>query len=79
VAPITPRETLRQAAASKLVPDVQVWIDMLNHRNLLAHNYDGVAIGEVTYALAARYFPAMEQLHETLVTHVREPITGVAG
>ena len=76
VAPITPRETLRQAAASKLVPDAQVWIDMFNHRNLLAHNYDGVVIGEVTYALAARYFPAMENLHETLATQATETVVG---
>ncbi len=69
IAPVTPRETLRQAATSKLVPDAQVWIDMFNHRNLLAHNYDGVVIGEVTSALAARYLPAMEHLHEGLAVH----------
>jgi nucleotidyltransferase substrate binding protein (TIGR01987 family) len=76
VAPVTPRETLRQAAASRIVPDAQVWIDMFNHRNLLAHNYDGVVIGEVTYALAAHYFPAMEHLHNTLATHAAETVAG---
>ena len=39
---------------------------MLDHRNLLAHNYDGVVLVEVTDALAARYFPAMEQLRDFL-------------
>jgi len=67
IAPVTPRETLRQAAAAGIVADAQVWIDMLNHRNLLAHNYDGVVIAEVTKELAARYLPAMEQLHDSLV------------
>jgi len=40
---------------------------MFNHRNLLAHNYDGVVIAEVAKELAARYLPAMEQLHDSLV------------
>jgi nucleotidyltransferase substrate binding protein (TIGR01987 family) len=65
--PVTPRETLRQAATAGIVPEAQVWIDMFNHRNLLAHNYDGVVIGEVINAIAARYFPAMEQLHSSLI------------
>ena len=66
IAPITPREVLHQAVAAALVGDGQVWIDMFNHRNLLAHNYDGVVVAEVTYALTARYYPAMEQLYEKL-------------
>ena len=66
IAPVTPREVIRQAAVARILTDGQVWIDMLDHRTLLAHNYDGVVLGEVTDALAARYFPAMEQLREFL-------------
>jgi len=66
IAPVTPREVLRQAATAGVVAESQVWIDMFDHRNLLAHNYDGVAIAEVTQALVLRYFPAMEQLHDFL-------------
>ena len=73
IAPVTPRETLRQAAAAGIVADGQLWIDMLNHRTLLAHNYDGVVIGEVTRELATRYFPAMEHLHRSLAAET--PVT----
>jgi nucleotidyltransferase substrate binding protein (TIGR01987 family) len=66
IAPVTPRETLLQAALAGIVADNQVWIDMFNHRNLLAHNYDGVVVAEVTYALTKRYFRAIEQLHGCL-------------
>jgi nucleotidyltransferase substrate binding protein (TIGR01987 family) len=66
IAPITPREVLRQAAAAGVLVEGQVWIDMLDHRNLMAHNYDGVVLAEVTEALAARYLPAMERLLEFL-------------
>ena len=73
IAPVTPREVMRQAAAANVVPDVQVWIDMFNHRNLLAHNYDGVVITEVTNALTTRYFPAMERLHDSLAKQTPVP------
>ena len=57
---------LRQAAAAGVLAEGQVWIDMLDHRNLMAHNYDGVVLAEVYEALSARYFPAMEPLHAFL-------------
>ena len=66
IAPRTPREVLRQAATAQVVEDGQAWIDMLNHRTLLAHSYDGVVFNEVIAALAGRYLPAMEQLYRFL-------------
>ena len=66
IAPVTPREVIRQAAAAGVLTHSQVWIDMLDHRNLLGHNYDGVVLSEVAEALAARYLPAMEQLRAFL-------------
>jgi nucleotidyltransferase substrate binding protein (TIGR01987 family) len=70
IAPVTPREVIRQAAAAGILADGQVWIEMFDHRNLIAHNYDGVVLAEVAEALAARYFPAMEQLREFLAAPV---------
>ena len=67
---------LRQAAAAGVLTDGQVWIDMLDYRNLMAHNYDGVVLAEVTDVLAARYFPAMEQLREFLAAgNPDEPVS----
>jgi nucleotidyltransferase substrate binding protein (TIGR01987 family) len=65
--PVTPREVVKQAFAAKMIPDGQVWIDMLNHRNLLSHTYDCEVFDEAAKALAARYLPAMEKLHEFFV------------
>ncbi|HEX4666472.1 MAG TPA: HI0074 family nucleotidyltransferase substrate-binding subunit [Chthoniobacterales bacterium] len=74
--PVTPREVFRQAAAAGLVSNPQVWIQMLDHRTLLAHSYDGVVHDEVIVALSARYFPAMEQLRDFLAAP--EPEGGMA-
>lgn len=62
--PGTPREVIKQAFAAKVLTDGQVWIDMLNHRNLLAHTYDIAVFEQAVEALVARYLPAMEELHD---------------
>lgn len=66
--PVTPRQVLKEAFAAKVLADGQVWIDMLNHRNLLSHTYDFTVFDEVTAALVKRYLPAMEDLHTFFTT-----------
>lgn len=70
--PLTPREVIKQAFAAKVITDGQVWIDMLNHRNLLAHSYDCAVFAEAVEALAARYFRAIEELHGFFLTRTQE-------
>ncbi len=67
--PVTPREVIKQAFAAKVIADGQVWIDMLNHRNLLSHTYNCAVFGEAVEALAQRYLPAIEQLHAYFASH----------
>ena len=38
-----------------------------NHRNLLSHTYDFAVFEKAVDAIAARYLPALEDLHEFLV------------
>ncbi len=37
---ITPRSVIKEAFAAKVIKDGQVWIDMLEQRNLMSHTYD---------------------------------------
>jgi nucleotidyltransferase substrate binding protein (TIGR01987 family) len=62
--PVTPRQVLKEAFASKIVGDGQVWIDMIDHRNLLSHSYDFSVFEKAVDAIDARYLPAMDSLHE---------------
>ena len=64
--PITPRQVLKDAFAARILLDGHVWIEMLDHRNLLSHTYDLNVFKEAVDAIAARYLPAMAQLHEFL-------------
>jgi nucleotidyltransferase substrate binding protein (TIGR01987 family) len=60
---ITPREVLKEAFAARLIGDGQVWIEMLDHRNLLSHTYNFNSFEKAVAAISDRYLPAMEALH----------------
>jgi nucleotidyltransferase substrate binding protein (TIGR01987 family) len=62
--PATPRNVVKEAFAARILADGQVWIDMLDHRNVLSHTYDEQAFCAAVDALANRYLPAMLALHE---------------
>jgi len=62
----TPRQVLKDAFAAKLLVDGQVWIDMLDHRNLLSHTYDLTGFEKAVEAIHTRYLAAIEQLHDYL-------------
>ncbi|MEI6279041.1 MAG: nucleotidyltransferase substrate binding protein [Verrucomicrobiae bacterium] len=66
IAPVTPRQVVKDAFAAKLIEDGQVWIDMLDHRNLLSHTYDFTVFAKAVEDIAARYLPAMGSLHGLL-------------
>ena len=70
IAPLTPRNVIKEAFAAKILPDAQVWIDMLDHRNLLSHTYDEKAFNAAVDALANRYLAAIERLHEWFLERV---------
>jgi len=66
ITPVTPRTVVKEAYTAGLIEDGQVWIDMMLHRNLLAHTYDFSKFKEVLEAVACRYLAAFTNLHEWL-------------
>jgi nucleotidyltransferase substrate binding protein (TIGR01987 family) len=64
ITPVTPRQVLKDAFVAKIIVDGQVWIDMLDHRNLLSHTYDSSVFEEAVDAIAARYLHAMDELQK---------------
>lgn len=67
ISPVTPRTVIKEANAAQVLPDAQVWIDMLDHRNVLSHTYDAVAFDKAVEAIRDRYQPAIECLVEWLL------------
>lgn len=63
IEPITPRTVIKEAFAARILGDGQVWIDMLDHRNLLSHTYDSATFEKAVQAIDNRYFAAIDKLH----------------
>ena len=63
-----PREVLKQAFATGLVIDGQLWIDMLEERNLMAHTYDDATARKAVDQIQERYLGGLQQLHDMLAS-----------
>lgn len=70
---ITPRQVLKEAVAANILTDGPVWVDMLDHRNLLSHTYDALAFEKAVVAIHSRYLPALGVLHEFLKGELSPP------
>ena len=65
ITPVTPRQVLKKAFAARLLEDGQVWIDTLDHRNLLSHTYDSEVCSKAVEAITDRYLAALASLRDT--------------
>ncbi len=64
--PVTPRNVIKEAFAAGVIRNGQTWIDMMLHRNMLAHTYDFSRFTEVLTAIEGQYLSAFHDLHEWL-------------
>lgn len=63
---ITPRYVIKQAFASKIIQNGQVWINMFEHRNLMSHTYNPKTFTKAIEAIANHYLIPLKQLHTLL-------------
>lgn len=61
-----PRETIKQAFANDVITDGQLWIDMLEHRNLMTHTYDEARADLAVLHIRQNYVKGLAQLQEYL-------------
>lgn len=64
---ISPKMVVKEAFKAKYIDQIEVWIEMINDRNLLSHTYDFTVMEEVIPDIQKRYSPALSDLHKTLV------------
>jgi nucleotidyltransferase substrate binding protein (TIGR01987 family) len=72
ISPVTPRSVIKAAFSAKIIGDGQVWIDMLDHRNLLSHTYDRKVFEEAVDTLNSRYLRAFEDLRQWLIQRMTD-------
>jgi nucleotidyltransferase substrate binding protein (TIGR01987 family) len=62
------KDTTRQAFKSGLVPDGEVWMEMIKTRNLTSHTYDESLAKEVFTAIVEKFYPAFKILSDTFTS-----------
>jgi len=70
----SPRECLREAFSQGLISEENIWLDMLEQRNLSAHVYDEISVSEIHLDLN-RYLSVFEALEEKLSDLYQKEIT----
>lgn len=61
-----PREVIKQAFNLKIIEDGQVWINMLEDRNLMAHSYDDVRAKKAVRHIVEHYHKEISQVYRFL-------------
>ena len=72
IAPVTPRQVLKEAFAAKVIQQGPVWIAMLDHRTLLSHTNDLAVFEAAVTQIAGNYLPGLAELHHYFTEHASE-------
>lgn len=62
----TPREAFKEAFATGLITEGDVWIEMLDDRNLTSHTYDEAEARRIFERIRNKYFEELSRLKETI-------------
>ncbi|MGF1584825.1 MAG: nucleotidyltransferase substrate binding protein [Bacteroidales bacterium] len=61
-----PRDVIKEAFSAGIIPDGEIWMDMLDNRNLMSHTYQEEIFREVVENMHSKYFPAITKLIDYL-------------
>lgn len=62
----TPREVIKQAFAIDFIDDGEMWIKMIEDRNLTSHTYDEAKAQEIVDSINEDYFSKLDSLYKFL-------------
>ncbi len=62
----TPKQTIREGFAKEILGNPDIWIDMLNDRNLTSHIYDSSVSEKIFENITKRYFDEIKRNYEYL-------------
>jgi len=61
-----PREVIKQAFAIEIIEDGEIWLQMLEDRNLTSHIYDEAKAQEVVDSIVRNYFYKLDFIYNFL-------------
>lgn len=60
------KDVIRHAFSVGLIEKGQIWMDMIQSRNLTSHTYNEETAAQIATVILGDYFPEFEALHNTL-------------
>lgn len=67
-----PREVIKQAFAIEIIEEGEVWIQMLEDRNLTSHIYDEAKAQEVIDSIVQNYFDKLDYIYNFFKGKINE-------
>jgi len=61
-----PRDVIKQSFHYEIIQDGEIWMDMLEKRNLMAHTYEETIFRDSVQKIANEYFKAISQVYNFL-------------
>ncbi len=65
-----PREVIKEAFKNEIIKDGELWMEMLDKRNLSVHTYNEKIFNNLTRDIAEKYFKAIKQVYLYLKKNV---------
>ncbi|MCX7726588.1 MAG: nucleotidyltransferase substrate binding protein [Chitinispirillaceae bacterium] len=59
---ISPKYVFKLAYQSRYIDDIEIWLDMVNDRNLMSHTYNLSKFDDVLVKLQKVYYPCINKL-----------------
>jgi len=67
-----PRDAIKKAFQYEIIDDGDIWIDMLEKRNLMAHTYDENNANKALELITQEYFQQLKKLQQFLIEKIDE-------
>jgi nucleotidyltransferase substrate binding protein (TIGR01987 family) len=64
---VSPKMVLKDAYKSKYINNIDLWLEMIDDRNLLSHTYDFKVFEEVIPDIQSKYTPLLSELYTSFI------------
>jgi len=69
---ISPKMVLKEAFKAKYIDNIELWLEMIDDRNLLSHTYDIKVFEEVIPSIQQKYTALISELKNSFLTEFNQ-------
>ena len=63
---ISPRYVFKLAYQKKYIDNIEIWLNMIDDRNLMSHNYSETNFDNLLKVLSKKYYPILKEFHNNI-------------